>query len=79
LLLAAHRISTTEEGAIWPYTYFFYNYIRNLLYRLEFVVERTRDNLILADPIHGCLFVGIEAILLGQAYPPDDVNTWTLL
>jgi hypothetical protein len=78
LLLAAYRITTIAEGAIRPYTYF-YDYIGNLLYHLKFVVERTRDNLTLVDPIHGCLFVAIEAILPRQGYPPDGVNTWTLL
>jgi hypothetical protein len=42
-------------------------------------MECTRYNLILEDPIHGHLFACIEAIILGQAYPPDDVNNWTVL
>lgn len=79
IFVGARQITTTIGGVIRPYTYFFYSYIGNLLYRLEFVVERTSDNLIFADPLHGRLIIGIEAILPGQAYPPDGVSTWIQL
>jgi hypothetical protein len=77
--VGAPQIPTTSGGVIRPYTYFFYGYNGNLLYRLEFIVDHTGDNLINADPIWGRLITGVEAILLGHPYPPNGVNTWIQL
>ena len=38
-----------------------------------------RDNVIRADLVRGRLLVLTEAILPGQAFPPDSVNDWALL
>jgi hypothetical protein len=38
------------KGGCEPYHYYFYGYIRNLLYCLEFVPEHTWENMIIADP-----------------------------
>jgi hypothetical protein len=46
---------------------------------LEFTPIHTWESIILADPVHGCIFTRIEAILLGQAFPPNSVNDWALL
>ena len=46
---------------------------------MEFVPKRTRDNMIRANPVRGRLLAHIEAILLGQEFPPDGVNDWALL
>jgi len=70
LLVGAPQITKTTGGVIRPYTHFLYGYIGNLLYRLEFIAERTGDNLN-ADPIQGQLITGIEAILPGHPYPTN--------
>ena len=38
-----------------------------------------RDNVIRADPIRGRLLVRMEAILPGQAFPPNGISDWALL
>jgi hypothetical protein len=35
--------------------------------------------MILADPVQGRLLVRVEAILPGQAFPPNGVNDWALI
>jgi hypothetical protein len=78
MLMAARQV-VGSLGGPRPYNYYLYDYIGNLLYCLEFVVNRTQENLIRADPVHSRLLVHIEAILPGQALPPDGINRWVLL
>jgi hypothetical protein len=76
-LVAAHQAARLRAGT-GPYNYYFYSYIGNLLYYLEFVPERMRGNMILADIVCGRLLARIEAILPGHDFPPDGVNDWAL-
>jgi hypothetical protein len=78
LLVAARQSigAATNTGA---HLYFFYGYIGNLLYCFEFSPTRTRENIIIAVPIYGRMLGRIEAILLGEAFPPAGVDDWTLL
>jgi hypothetical protein len=78
LLVVAHQMVGSRGGAR-PYSYYFYGYIGNLLYCLEFVPECTRDNMIRANLVRGRPLARIEAILPGQEFPPDGVNDWALL
>ena len=74
-LLVAARQTTGAGTNIGAHLYFFYGYIGNLLYCFEFSPTRTRENIIIADPVYG----RIEAILPGEAFPPAGVDDWTLL
>jgi hypothetical protein len=78
LLVAAHQVARSKAGT-GPYNYYFYSYIGNLLYYLDFVPECTWGNMILADTVYGCLLSLIEAILPRQDFPPNGVNNWALL
>jgi hypothetical protein len=77
LLVAARQAARSRAGT-GPYNYYFYSYISNLLYYLEFIPERMRGNMILADTVCGHLLARIEAILPGQDFPPDGINHWAL-
>jgi hypothetical protein len=59
--------------------YFFYGYIDNLQYCFEFTPLRTRENIILANPLDGRMTCYLEAILPEGALPPDGVNGWVAL
>jgi hypothetical protein len=72
-LLVATRQATEASTNTRAHNYF-YGYISNLLYFLEFTPTRTRENIILAEPVYGTVFACIEAILPGQAFPPNGVN-----
>jgi len=78
LLVAAGQVARSLEGHT-PYDFYLDSYIGNLLDCLEFIIERTRDNMIQANPVRGCLLVRIEAIIPWQAFPQDGVNDWALL
>ena len=70
----------TEAGMnMGAHLYFFYGYIGNLLYYFEFSPTRTRENIIVADPIYSRMLGRIEAILPDEAFPPAGVDDWTLL
>ena len=66
-------------GGHEQYNYYLHSYIGNLLYCLEFTIDRMRDNVIRADPVRGRLLVRMEAILPGQAFLPNGVSDWALL
>jgi hypothetical protein len=78
-LLIMARQATRASTDIGVHNYFFYCYIGNLLYCLEFTPTHTRENIILADPVYGTIFARIEAILPGQAFLPSCVNDWASL
>ena len=77
LLVAARQTigAGTNTGA---HLYFFYGYIGNLLYCFKFSPTHTQENIIIADPIYGRMLGHIEAILLGEAFPPAGIDDWTL-
>jgi len=78
-LLVAARQTTGAGTNTGAHLYFFYGYIGNLLYRFEFSPTRTRENIIIDDPIYGHILGRIEAILPGEAFPLAGVDDWTLL
>jgi hypothetical protein len=57
---------------------YFYGYIGNLFYCLEFVPTHIRESITIADPVNGQLHAYMKATLPGQASPPNDVNAWTV-
>jgi hypothetical protein len=77
--LNAARQVLGYTGGSTNHNYYIYGYIGNLLYCFEFAPERTRENIILAAPLHGRLRIRVENILPGQATPPDGVNFWVAL
>ena len=77
--LVTARQATRASTGTGAHNYFFYVYIGNLLYYFEFTPTRTRENIIISDPVYGRIFARIEAIQPGQAFPPNGVNDWTLL
>ena len=72
-LVVAPRQATRASTDTGAHNYF-YGYIGNLLYYFEFTPTRTRESIILADPVHGRIFTHVEANLLGQPFPPNGVK-----
>ena len=77
-LLVAARQTTGAGTNTGAHLYFFYGYIGNLLYCFKFSPTHTQENIIIADPIYGRMLGHIEAILLGEAFPPAGIDDWTL-
>jgi hypothetical protein len=56
--------------------YYLFGYISNLQYCFEFAPLWTHHNVILADPIDGCITCYLEAIPIGGTLPPNSVDDW---
>jgi hypothetical protein len=56
--------------------YYLFVCIGNLQYCFEFAPLQTRHNVILIDPIDGCITCYLEAIWPEGALPPDGVDNW---
>jgi hypothetical protein len=78
LLLVARGDARVGSG-MGDVLYFFYGYIGNLQYCFEFAPLCTRENLILANPLHGRMTCYLEAIPPKGELPPDGVNGWVAL
>ena len=78
LLVAAHRQTTTPQGhAVNQYIY--HDYIGNLYYLLEFAPIRTRENMIIANPVRGKLILRVKLIMLGTPNPVAAVTAWMFI
>jgi hypothetical protein len=75
-LLVTSRQAVGAKNNMGSHNYYFYGYI---LYCLEFAPTHTQENIIIADPVNDQLHACIEAILPGQAFPPNGVNDWTMI
>lgn len=75
-LLDAARRETGIGSGFGNIGYKLHGYIGTLHYYFEFAPLRTRENMILADPLEGRIICLLETLLPQQNLPPEGVDNW---